>query len=173
MGACYRGRFARAKLWEQMGSRLPLPARRHALDELAVASPVVYVVSPSAHPDAAMLALLQCARSLRLGSDAARQPATSEQEGAAPLHGGACASAEASSATKQQQLQAPDAGLAQHHGSVLQGCYSTHVAAGDTSQPVPCKAANDERWLTLQVCRCQQRHAYPEGLHAAYVRANS
>lgn len=135
-----------------MGSRLALPARRHALDELGVDFPVVYVVSPSAHPDAAVLALLQCARSLRLGSDAARQPAACKQEGASPLHGGLCASAEASNAAKQQQPQAPDAGLAQPCGSMLQGCYSTHIAAGDTSQPVPCKAANDELWLTLQVC---------------------
>ena len=146
-----------------MGSRLALPARRHALDELAVDFPVVYVVSPSAHPDAAMLALLQCARSLRLGSDAARRPAANKQEGELPLHGVLCASAEASSATKQQQPQAPDAGLAQPYGSVSQDCYSTHIAAGDSSQPVPCRAANEEPWLTLQVCQCQQRHACPEG----------
>ena len=110
-----------------------------------------------------MLVLLQCARSLRLGSNAARQPAASKQEGELPLHGGLCASAGASSATKQQQPQAPDAGLAQPYGNVFQDCYSTHVAAGDSSQPVPCKAANAEPWLTLQVCRCQQRHACPQG----------
>ena len=150
MGTC--SKCAQQSFREQWDDLTSLSARRHGLDELVVDFPVVYVVSPSAHPDAPMLALLECAHSLRLGSDVGRQAVAHEQEKASVLDGGLCASAGASSTAEQQQLQASEAGPAQPYGSVSQDCYCTHVGAGGLRRPVPSKAADAEPWLTLQVC---------------------
>ena len=136
------------------GRQLALSARRLGLDELAVNLPVVYVVCPSAYPDAPVVALLQCARALRLGSDALHQTAAGDQGKAMLLQGGLCATAQVSSTAKQQQLQAPEASPAQPRGSASQDCDGTHAGAGDSRRPGACRAADDEPWLTLQVCSC-------------------
>ena len=122
-----------------------------------------------------MSALLECARSLSLGTKSLRQTAARDEEEAPLFDGELCASAGASSAAGQQQQQASEAAPAQPRGSVSQDCRSAHAAAGGSSWPIPSKAACDEPWLTLQVSVCRAAAGSSTLLRrvwTAFVRAN-